>query len=622
MLHTLHDWHSHIHSLLCQAADLQDAFEKVMAAILVVGQDDEVPTILPMLLGHVQHLSRQDRRRLVERLSGDHVAFEEPLQADALTAFIDVVIAECMEQHQEASDPRPAPKQLALTASAAPAMPPAEVQEQLIATCADRMGYCMKVLNGAMQFQKTTPNGQAFEDCSLERLADKKKTRGKSWVIIDARLPDLRLLSESELSALAVKNYLFGTFAFFAKPGLIRLVAKYNSSQQFKYKDLDHLPSERSYMSIPHGGQVNKHVCEVMEQATAACSYSYGTLKFVLVKHEDTILKYSECWNALSNTTWKEYMAMKADAKVARKNGHPTPLQAAILTYPEEINDFMKAREKLSSTIYCADAVTLDLRTSFSPNLLDLKCVFYDDVENAVGHCSLKEYMMTSQRIRRMLFIIGTNGSGKSSLLQALCKCFCMMNRKDTFVLLKASLDMLGLMTQSGQIEDHGAFAFTDFSLKSQKDVPLGEEDMKSFFDPNEVGCFTCRWHDAAIPKFRPRLGAVNSGKMQCKSKGDMITDYGWWFEVNRCPPGAALARGDEAELQKMSDHHQAIARRIMICKIENREQIGLKVEKVIAAVDDMIAEENQILEAYLNEDVGRHSLPTSGSKAEDNRLM
>ena len=112
-----------------------------------------------------------------------------------------------------------------------------------------------------------------------------------------------------------------------------------------------------------------------------------------------------------------------------------------------------------------------------------------------------------------------------------------------------------------------GAFCFTDIDLVTKKEqVPLSEENVKSFFDLEEASNICARYHDIILPKHRPKLLAVNPGKLNGQ------TLWSDWFDKWGLKGLAWLSMYPEEDttrkINDLSENENAITRRAIIFKI------------------------------------------------------
>ena len=133
-------------------------------------------------------------------------------------------------------------------------------------------------------------------------------------------------------------------------------------------------------------------------------------------------------------------------------------------------------------------------------------------------------------------------------------------------------IDPLGHLSRTGDLATVGAIIFHDTELKSQQNIPLNEENVKSLVDTNEPASIPARYHMAVLPAHVPRMASVNFGL-----GSDGQVDPGYWFEINGCIGLATLARKQYGMIPRLSDGQLAVMRRVVIFFV-SREEIGLQV--------------------------------------------
>ena len=95
---------------------------------------------------------------------------------------------------------------------------------------------------------------------------------------------------------------------------------------------------------------------------------------------------------------------------------------------------------------------------------------------------------------------MGRSEDGKSTLMEALAKMFCIRAKLQTFVLSKG-LDPLGLLTRSREVKHMGAFCFHDFTLTTNRCEQLGEEAIKGLLQSEEAASCPACYHEAVLPE-------------------------------------------------------------------------------------------------------------------------
>jgi hypothetical protein len=296
------------------------------------------------------------------------------------------------------------------------------------------------------------------------------------------------------------------------------------------------------------------------------------------------ILEFDELLDQLENVTWRTYLAMKANARRAKRMGTMTPVQASLLTYPSELDQYIAAREKMLS-IMVPSSVGARFPVDFGDGCLGLVGVMWSSRHRRLEYCTLDQFVNTRLHKLRAAFFVGESEIGKSALQGALGKLFCIRTGSSFYILSKG-LDALGLATRSGELVRAGAICLHDFELHSDREVALSIEEVKGLGSVYEQATFRARYHPAILPKYVPRLMSVNAGM-----HADGTVDWGSWFSRNNIRALAYLAREDVGGLSRLDDDMQAIVRRPVIFKIPHN---GLNISEELFKddLDEMVARE------------------------------
>ncbi len=83
---------------------------------------------------------------------------------------------------------------------------------------------------------------------------------------------------------------------------------------------------------------------------------------------------------------------------------------------------------------------------------------------------------------------------------------------------------------------------------------------------PSEAGGFSCRYHPAVLPLFRPRIWTLNSGK----DRAGRVWYDEWFGKQHHVDAIAAVSKGDEAWISDGSVNEQAVARRSFVVHVVN----------------------------------------------------
>jgi hypothetical protein len=294
------------------------------------------------------------------------------------------------------------------------------------------------------------------------------------------------------------------------------------------------------------------------------------------------ILEFDELLDQLEDVTWRTYLAMRANARRAKKMGTMTPVQASLLTYPSELDQYISAREKMLS-IMVPSTIGARFPTDFGDRCLGLVGVMWSARHRRLEYCNLDHFVNTRMHKLRAAYFIGESEIGKSALQGALGKLFCIRTGSPFYILSKG-LDALGLATRSGELARAGAICLHDFELHSDREVTLSSEEVKGIGSVYEQATFRARYHPAILPKYVPRLMSVNAGV-----HADGSIDWGAWFTRNNARALGDLAREDTDSLSRLDDDMQAIVRRPVIFKIP-RDTLSITEELFKVDLDEMVA--------------------------------
>jgi hypothetical protein len=93
---------------------------------------------------------------------------------------------------------------------------------------------------------------------------------------------------------------------------------------------------------------------QVIERAEAVLGAGHAIAANVALLYPEAkdpihILEFDELLDQLEDVTWRTYLAMRANARRAKKMGTMTPVQASLLTYPSELDQYISAKEKMLS---------------------------------------------------------------------------------------------------------------------------------------------------------------------------------------------------------------------------------------------------------------------------------
>ena len=240
-----------------------------------------------------------------------------------------------------------------------------------------------------------------------------------------------------------------------------------------------------------------------------------------------------------------------------------------------ENQDALPLFEKLSSP-------GPEFPTAYAPDVLRYQCLYLDPITLKINRtrlwdCLYGDPAMLKMHADRSMWFIGPAGFGKDELCRGIARNFCERYEKLSYVITQ-SLDPLGVMTKSGAIGKAGAFVFTDFTLKTKLDDRLSVAEQKAFLYTKQRAHYNCRYSEAVLPAFVPRLMAVNSGARQ-----DGSINYADWFDREGLSGPAMLANDDEASFRTADTHQVALARRVLIIKVDR----PCFVPATVASIDE-----------------------------------
>ena len=476
------------------------------------------------------------------------------------------------------------PAPVAVASASAPAAVPAAVASAPAGETVTLVKYKQKVLvQGpfAMQAKLVTPGAR---DDIMSRFIGCDQVRGQTFRFVQVKFsgqPSERLARVLFVAACGTENNDAAVCLMPDEALILLRVRRRESRDEFKATpDLKFLMGDTiavKHLTFAVKGAFYKQLVETTELLFSAAAVYTGNLRVqdqAATSEDDGILTMEEAYDALQKVRLAEYKLMCGDAKRAKFLKACSPLQQAIITMRSELDDYMKAKEQTSTILELASGVEYHLPRDFNPNVGTLLVgTFWSSISQSIQTMSLDQWRNTTEHKLRSMFLVGGNEAGKSSLLRALARNFCIRSGLETYAFLK-KLDPAGLLTRSGEINVCSSFIFTDFEMRSLRDDSLDEESVKALLDTSEPGGYPARYHVATLPKNKPRMFAVNAGI----SEGTV--DYGWWFaQQPHCYPLALLARGDEEGLRESADAEQAIARRTVIFRLVDRSHIGLRTQ-------------------------------------------
>ena len=325
------------------------------------------------------------------------------------------------------------------------------------------------------------------------------------------------------------------------------------------------------------------------------CKAIAGTMKIEEVEFTPAeLLSYEEVLEQLGKITVDEYHALVANAKIAKARKDMTPLQASILVMNSEVGQYVRDRATAMDLIVHRDDVTVAYPRDFGPRVLEIKLRILDPAEFKFNEITLEQWRDSELAYRLSLFLVGSAGAGKSLLLQGLAQLFCVRFRLPLCLLSKA-FDPVGVLTKSGDTKNFACLCWHDFRFETKLGERLHSEHIKAILDVNEAASFPARYHMGCLPKGRPRMFAVNAGRV------NGTVDPGSFFDREGVPALGHMARGDLEELRKLSDDEVAICRRVAIA-VPDRAEFELDLSSVQEAGRDLLEEHRQAERTFLAE--------------------
>jgi hypothetical protein len=330
---------------------------------------------------------------------------------------------------------------------------------------------------------------------------------------------------------------------------------------------------------------------QLFDEMLSDAAIVFGTIKAEDSASNVEALSWEGTLAELAQVQRSEVRGLTANAKHALRYGNPTAFQRALLLYKDDIASFFRDQQIVGSLCVGIDSVVLRYPGDFANGLGALMGWTFDSTSGSLVDVSFNDYY-TRQYLDKSAFIIGANGSGKSSLCCAIAKDFAIRKRRNIFVHTKG-LDPLGSLTRSGDMNSIGAFVFSDAPLMTLMNDVLSDEAVKALVDVRETCAFPARYHTAVLPARYARIFSANCG---LNISGQ--PDPGFYFQTYHQSSLALLARRDIDGLRRLSDDHQAIVRRAIVF-VPQPSDIGVRVQPMLDAGTSQYAEELAIQEAY-----------------------
>ena len=265
------------------------------------------------------------------------------------------------------------------------------------------------------------------------------------------------------------------------------------------------------------------------------------------------------------------FRVMHANALKAKALKRMTPWDQAILTYTQDLKEWLRCKEDCDAMVVHMDkpGPKPHLNDFKLDVLLPLKGVHFE-TRTGIKTVTFEDAILKPESpnkppliYAKTLIFVGKPGTGKSELLHALCRECCQRFEKTKYG-MSASIDPFGIMTKTQVIKELGAIALYDFEMKAKLNQWLSMEEAKSLLYVKERAHIGARYHQAVFYELVPRFWAVNYGAFQ---NGEV--DAGEWFRNNNLQGLELLVNMDEAALRAADSHTQAIGRRAVIFRID-----------------------------------------------------
>jgi len=254
-----------------------------------------------------------------------------------------------------------------------------------------------------------------------------------------------------------------------------------------------------------------------------------------------------------------ELIAWLANASQAVKDDTASKLQASAIKTEKYVNKYIKAAEQSHACMYDAKGGDYTYPSSFLDSVKELTCIGYDDRSESISRVALDKALHSIIYLNKAFFVVGKSGAGKTNLVEAIAQMLSLRHQFEKYYSGKA-IDPLGTLTKSGAMQQIGCLILHDFMLKTMKNVDIDHEGIKSLVGVGEVGKIPARWHQIILPKWLPRLFAINSGK---------DGDFAHWFKKQKNAQSLVNLCDEKAsEIANMSEDDIAIARRSIIIKV------------------------------------------------------
>ena len=307
---------------------------------------------------------------------------------------------------------------------------------------------------------------------------------------------------------------------------------------------------------------------------------------------ENYIMKLHEVLDALKEVKAHELKEWTAAAKRARDMGfieepHLKPLHKGILSQTEEVKEHFKSMSEAILNILRIDdrqtwQVNEQIWEDVDKKAKELIGYMWDIQQQKITKITLDEWINSPLHRNVAAILAGVGGSGKSQVMHAAAKTFCIRYKKLVYFFMKA-LDPLGILTRGGHTTRGGCFCFTDFDIATLMDSGLTVEELKGLFDVVEGGSYKARYHVATMPRKTPKMFAFNGE----------IKDFVEFFKTKGLPQIAAVFGEDAEALKKLSQTDQAVARRVAVFPVKD-SIISKEAIKALQVADQQAVDEGR----------------------------
>lgn len=408
----------------------------------------------------------------------------------------------------------------------------------------------------------------------LDLLTLTDDMRGKQWRVAQIKQPGDDALEPGaagklavDLAARCVNCHVMVSFSDEAPTAwvLLRLPSRYTRGVDF-----NGVAAQVRWFSF-RGKVTNDETLKVAESIFKDGRTVYGNLS-ITETAAATAGEYtmSELKARFMYYTKEELSTFLGDAKLNKAGGRATGLEIAVLTVAQELRTFVSDMNEAMVLVQKVNAPSARrIPDDFKPDVMQLTGVIWNYIDGRLEDFTLDKWLNElnlHNYMRTTLVLVGKSGCGKSELALAIARELSQRHDRERFAFVK-NLDAVGRLTMAGITSQLGAMVFADFDLKARlQSQPLEIEEVKAMLDPCESGGYNCRYHDAILEKWCPRIWTINSAT-QAGGGGE---DYGAWFKKQQHASSLdAMVKRDTAWLASAGADAIGVARRAFIVKIE-----------------------------------------------------